>query len=233
MNNNMNNTLCVINSCFSKEIYNEESLFQKIKNIYFFADNYLDSSSKICLINDGPIDISIDHNKINIITSKKRLGRDVDTIKKFVTGLNYFIESDYETFILLLDDFYIFPSFVTKLKNSNKNIILSKFDLNKCLFEIFLFVKNDKNFIINLIKFLSNYDKSFDESLLVNYLNKIELNNSEKIDFNLIKSFRPHKNFKNLTEEEIKNYAQYDLLYQSIGFDGGVYGKDIFFNNTI
>ena len=36
-----------------------------------------------------------------------------------------------------------------------------------------------------------------------------------------------------LSEEELENYSQYDLLYQSTGFDAGVYGKDIFFKNTI
>ena len=61
----------------------------------------------------------------------------------------------------------------------------------------------------------------------------MKLSESEKINFDLIKSFRPHKNFKMLSKEELENYSQYDLLYQSTGFNPGVYGKDIFFKNTI
>ena len=47
----MKNTFFAINSCFSTEIYDEKYLYQKLENIYSFADNYLDISSKIYLQN--------------------------------------------------------------------------------------------------------------------------------------------------------------------------------------
>ena len=229
----MENTFFAINSCFSTEIYDEKYLYQKLENIYSFADNYLDISSKIYLINDGPISIPINHNKIKVISSKKRLGRDVEPVNKVVTCFNYFIESDCDTIIWLLDDFYTFPSFIQKLKESKHDIILSRFNLNPNLFENFLFIKNNKFLVLNLIDFLKKYNERFDESFIVNFLYEMKLSESEKINFDLIKSFRPHKNFKMLSEEELENYSQYDLLYQSTGFDAGVYGKDIFFKNTI
>ena len=114
----MENTFFAINSCFSTEIYDENHLYEKLENIYSFVDNYLDISSKIYLINDGPISIPINHNKIKVISSKKRLGRDVEPVNKVVTCFNYFIESDCDTIIWLLDDFYTFPSFIQKLKES-------------------------------------------------------------------------------------------------------------------
>lgn len=229
----MKNTFFAINSCFSTDIYDEKHLYQKLENIYSFADNYLDISSKIYLINDGPISIPINHDKIKVISSKKRLGRDIEPANKVVTCFNYFIESDCDTIIWLLDDFYIFPSFIHKLKESKQDIILSRFNLNSNLFENFLFIKNNKFLVLNLIDFLQKYNKRFDESFIVNFLCEMKLSDSEKINFDLIKSFRPHKNFKMLNKEELENYSQYDLLYQSTGFNTEVYGKDIFFKNTI
>ncbi len=229
----MDNICCVINSCFSKEIYNEKCLYQKLENIYFLANHYIGSNSKIYLINDGPIDIPIQHDKINIISSKKRLGRDVDPEKKVITGLNCFVESNYESLLWLLDDFYVFPSFVKKINECKQNIILSKFNLNENLFENFLFVKNNKNFVINLIDFLIKNNKRFDESFIVDFLYEMKLSDSETINFNLIKSFRPHKNFSTLNQEEIENFSQYDLLYQSMGFETDIYGMDTFFINKL
>lgn len=236
----LKNTLCTINTCFSKEVYEDVYLHQKLNNIYFLSENYICDNSKIFLVNDGPIDITINNNKIESFSTEKRLGRDVGSFKKFIKTLNLYVNSNFENLLWILDDFYIFPSFIEKINSSTENILFSRYFQNPYLFENFLYIKNNKNVVKNIIEFFTNNDinnRIFDEEtfaiMLDNVmLDSIKLKNSKHINLDLIKSHRPHKNFELLSNQELVDYSTYDLLYQSIGFDGGVYGNDKFFKNT-
>ena len=155
MKQTLKDTLCVINTCFSKEIYEEYQLQQKINNIYFLSENYICENSKIYLVNDGPIDININNNKITTFSTSKRLGRDVDAIKKFIKSLNLYINSDFQNLLWMIDDFYIFESCVKKINSSAEEIFFSKYYENENLFENFLYVRQNKILINNMIDFLN------------------------------------------------------------------------------
>ena len=243
MKQTLKDTLCVINTCFSKEIYEEYQLQQKINNIYFLSENYICENSKIYLVNDGPIDININNNKITTFSTSKRLGRDVDAIKKFIKSLNLYINSDFQNLLWMIDDFYIFESCVKKINSSAEEIFFSKYYKNENLFENFLYVRQNKILINNMIDFLNiksmtninvnNLDElTFSIVLDSLSLNSIKLKDSKSINVDLIKSHRLHKNFELLSNQELMDCSIYDLLYQSIGFDGGVYGNNKFFKNV-
>jgi len=230
----LKNTLFTINTCFSKEIYEEIQLYQKLNNIHFVAENYICDNSKIFLVNDGPIDISINNNKIESFPTQKRLGRDVDSFKKFIRSLDLYVNSNFKNLLWVLDDFYIFPSFIEKINSSTEDILFSRYCRNEFLFESFLYIKNNKSVVRKIIDFFNNNtnNRVFDEETFAIMLDYIKLKNSKNINLDLIKSYRPHKNFELLSNQELIEYSIYDLLYQSIGFDGGVYSNDKFLKNT-